>query len=51
LANGLATGALAWGIARTEVGQRRVALLCLGLGVTVALAGTAAWYAFAVGSP
>jgi succinate dehydrogenase / fumarate reductase cytochrome b subunit len=51
LANGLATGALAWGITTSEVAERRAGVLCLGLGVTLALVGTAAWYAFAFGSP
>jgi succinate dehydrogenase / fumarate reductase cytochrome b subunit len=47
LANGLATGAMAWGIAVTETVQRRCGFLCLGIGVALTLAGTAAWYAFA----
>jgi succinate dehydrogenase / fumarate reductase cytochrome b subunit len=49
LANGLATSAMAWGITVTETSQRRCAVLCLGIGVTLMLVGTAAWYAFAIG--
>jgi succinate dehydrogenase/fumarate reductase cytochrome b subunit len=50
LANGLATSAMAWGIAATETAQRRYNLLGVGIGVSLTLAGTAAWYAFAFGS-
>ncbi len=39
------------GIAVTETAQRRCNVLCLGIGVALTLAGTAAWYAFAFGSP
>jgi succinate dehydrogenase / fumarate reductase cytochrome b subunit len=46
LANGLATAAMAWGITVTATAQRRATLLCLGLGVALAVVGTAAWYAF-----
>jgi succinate dehydrogenase/fumarate reductase cytochrome b subunit len=49
LANGLATSAMAWGIAATETTQRRCTVLCLGLGVVLTFAGTAAWYAFVFG--
>jgi succinate dehydrogenase / fumarate reductase cytochrome b subunit len=51
LANGLATSAMAWGITVTETAQRRCCFLCLALGVALSLAGAAAWYAFALGSP
>ncbi len=50
LANGLATSAMAWGITVTETSQRRGTLLGLGIGVALTLAGTAAWYAVAIGS-
>jgi succinate dehydrogenase/fumarate reductase cytochrome b subunit len=51
LANGLATSAMAWGITVTEMSQRRCTLLCVGIGAALTVAGTAAWYAFAFGSP
>ena len=50
LANGLATSAMAWGLAVTETAQRRYNFLCLGIGVALILVGTAAWYAFAFSS-
>jgi succinate dehydrogenase / fumarate reductase cytochrome b subunit len=50
LANGLATGAMAWGITTSEIAQRRCGLLCLGAGATLTLAGAAAWWAFVLGS-
>ncbi len=49
LANGLATGAMAWGIAVTETARRRSMVLCLGVGVVLTFAGTAAWCAFVFG--
>jgi len=51
LANGLATGAMAWGITVTRAAQRRWNLCCLAIGVALAAAGTAAWAAFAFGLP
>jgi len=47
LANGLATSAMAWGLAVTESAQRRCNILCLGVGAALTFVGTAAWYAFA----
>jgi succinate dehydrogenase / fumarate reductase cytochrome b subunit len=51
LANGLATAAMSLGITVTEPAQRRWAWLCLGMGVALTFAGTAAWYAFTFGPP
>jgi succinate dehydrogenase/fumarate reductase cytochrome b subunit len=50
VANGLATGAMAWGITVTEPAQRRCTFLCFGVWVALTLAGTAAWCAFVFGS-
>ena len=47
-ANGLWTGAIAWGLTVTANAQRRWGHLCLMLGVALFIVGTTAWAAFTI---
>jgi succinate dehydrogenase / fumarate reductase cytochrome b subunit len=45
-ANGACTGALVWNLLPSPEKKRRWGLVCLALGLALAVAGAAAWYAF-----
>jgi succinate dehydrogenase / fumarate reductase cytochrome b subunit len=48
LANGLWTGAIAWGVVTTEPAKRLWERACLAFGIALCSTGLAAWYAFVV---
>jgi succinate dehydrogenase / fumarate reductase cytochrome b subunit len=47
-ANGMWTGAIAWGLTVTANAQRRWGHICLMLGIALFIIGTAAWAAFTI---
>ena len=48
-ANGMWTGAIAWGLTSTANAQRRWGHVCVVLGATMLVVGTIAWAAFTIG--
>jgi succinate dehydrogenase / fumarate reductase cytochrome b subunit len=48
LANGLWSGALAWGAIRSERAKRTWELACAAFGIALCSAGVVAWYAFVI---
>jgi hypothetical protein len=48
-ANGMWTGAIAWGLTGTANAQRRWGHVCVVLGAVMFVVGTLAWAAFTIG--